>query len=87
MLIARSHTKHKAAVCGCLQTLQDAYNGFLSRNVVDDFMYFAEVSFREFGDRVKAWVTFNEPWIICNSQVCLTHFVVVTTLVNGLFIV
>lgn len=29
-----------------------------------DFGFFADLCFREFGDRVKYWVTFNEPNII-----------------------
>ncbi|WOK94142.1 beta-glucosidase 12 [Canna indica] len=44
------------------QGLEDKYEGFLSKQIVDDFRDYAEVCFREFGDRVKHWMTFNEPW-------------------------
>jgi beta-glucosidase/6-phospho-beta-glucosidase/beta-galactosidase len=50
------------------QANQDAYKGFLSRELVDDFSYYADTAFKLFGDRVKKWVTFNEPWVICNVQ-------------------
>ncbi|KAL5567212.1 hypothetical protein UlMin_030376 [Ulmus minor] len=45
------------------QSLQDEYNGFLSRRVVNDLRDFAELCFKEFGDRVKHWITLNEPYI------------------------
>ncbi|CAL5428079.1 unnamed protein product [Camellia sinensis] len=44
------------------QALEDEYGGFLSPKVVDDFKGFAELCFKEFGDRVKHWITLNEPW-------------------------
>ena len=31
--------------------------GFLSRQLVDDFVYFADTAFNAFGDRVKKWIT------------------------------
>ncbi|ESW05682.1 hypothetical protein PHAVU_011G200700, partial [Phaseolus vulgaris] len=33
------------------------YDGFLSLDIV-----FSELCFKEFGDRVKHWITLNEPW-------------------------
>ncbi|KAG6492636.1 hypothetical protein ZIOFF_047601 [Zingiber officinale] len=33
----------------------------------DDFRDYAELCFKEFGDRVKHWITFNEPWSYCSS--------------------
>ncbi|XP_047319443.1 beta-glucosidase 12-like [Impatiens glandulifera] len=44
------------------QALEDEYGGFLSSRIVDDFKDFAELCFKEFGDRVKHWITMNEPW-------------------------
>ncbi|KAL0300539.1 UNVERIFIED_CONTAM: Beta-glucosidase 12 [Sesamum radiatum] len=44
------------------QALQDAYGGFLSAQIVDDFLDFSDLLFHQFGDRIKYWVTINEPW-------------------------
>ncbi|KAL3752090.1 hypothetical protein ACJRO7_012847 [Eucalyptus globulus] len=44
------------------QALDEEYGGFLSSHVVDDFRDYVEVCFKEFGDRVKHWITLNEPW-------------------------
>ncbi|XAR54324.1 Beta-primeverosidase [Bertholletia excelsa] len=43
------------------QALEDDYGGFLSSSIVDDFQDYAELCFKEFGDRVKHWITLNEP--------------------------
>lgn len=42
--------------------LETEYYGFLSERVVADFVDYADLCFREFGDRVKTWVTLNEPF-------------------------
>ncbi|XAR63410.1 Beta-primeverosidase [Bertholletia excelsa] len=44
------------------QALEDEYGGFLSPRIVDDFRDLAELCFERFGDRVKHWITLNEPW-------------------------
>ncbi|XP_011625439.1 beta-glucosidase 12 [Amborella trichopoda] len=44
------------------QALEDAYGGFLSPNIVKDYTDYVDVCFREFGDRVKHWITLNEPY-------------------------
>ncbi|XP_050210221.1 beta-glucosidase 24-like [Mercurialis annua] len=45
------------------QSLEDEYDGFLSPKIVSDFKDFAELCFERFGDRVKDWITLNEPFI------------------------
>ncbi|KAM7505748.1 hypothetical protein LguiB_004652 [Lonicera macranthoides] len=44
------------------QALEEAYGGFLNSRIVEDYRTYAEVLFSNFGDRVKNWITFNEPW-------------------------
>uniref|UniRef100_A0A6N2MI41 Beta-glucosidase n=1 Tax=Salix viminalis TaxID=40686 RepID=A0A6N2MI41_SALVM len=43
------------------QMLEDKYEGWLSKQIVDDFEHYAFTCFQAFGDRVKHWITFNEP--------------------------
>ncbi|CAK9177967.1 unnamed protein product, partial [Ilex paraguariensis] len=49
--------------CDLPQSLQDEYGGFISAEIVVDFCNYAELCFWEFGDRVKHWITLNEPVI------------------------
>lgn len=44
------------------QTLQDV-GGWTNRAIVDEFLYYADVVTKALGDRVKRWITFNEPWV------------------------
>lgn len=44
--------------------LDDRYGGWLSKeNVIPDFLNYARLAFARYGDRVKHWLTFNEPWV------------------------
>lgn len=44
------------------QALEDEYGGFLSDRILEDFRDFAQFAFNKYGDRVKHWVTINEPY-------------------------
>ncbi|CAD5332717.1 unnamed protein product [Arabidopsis thaliana] len=46
------------------QTLQDEYNGFLNKTIVDDFKDYADLCFELFGDRVKNWITINQLYTV-----------------------
>ncbi|KAJ8543295.1 hypothetical protein K7X08_005818 [Anisodus acutangulus] len=42
------------------QALEDQYGGWMSRKIIDDFTAYADMCFKEFGDRVSHWTTLNE---------------------------
>ncbi|MFW9993619.1 MAG: GH1 family beta-glucosidase [Candidatus Odinarchaeota archaeon] len=46
-----------------LPVLLQATGGWLSREVVDAYVDYATFVFNHFGDRVKLWITFNEPMV------------------------
>ncbi|KAB2602722.1 cyanogenic beta-glucosidase-like [Pyrus ussuriensis x Pyrus communis] len=50
------------------QGLEDDYSSFLSPKVVDDFQDDAELCFRESGDKVKHWITLNEPLSVSKND-------------------
>ncbi|XP_052208480.1 beta-glucosidase 18-like [Diospyros lotus] len=43
------------------QELEDRFGSWLSPQMQEDFVHFAETCFKSFGDRVKFWITINEP--------------------------
>jgi beta-glucosidase len=45
------------------QALQDA-GGWANRDTAPAFADYAEVVARRLGDRVRAWITLNEPWVV-----------------------
>ncbi len=44
------------------QALQDQ-GGWPARRIVDAFTEYADIASRALGDRVKNWITLNEPWV------------------------
>uniref|UniRef100_UPI00398F6299 lactase/phlorizin hydrolase-like n=1 Tax=Pristiophorus japonicus TaxID=55135 RepID=UPI00398F6299 len=45
------------------QALQDI-GGWQNESIINAFTDYAEFCFVTFGDRVKYWITFNEPWVV-----------------------
>jgi beta-glucosidase len=43
--------------------LQFEHDGWLGPATADAFTAYANLCFERFGDRVKHWITFNEPWV------------------------
>ncbi|XP_023535085.1 beta-glucosidase 18-like [Cucurbita pepo subsp. pepo] len=44
--------------------LDKRYGSWMSSQMQEDFVYFARICFEEFGDRVKHWMTINEPNLV-----------------------
>lgn len=49
------------------QALQDEYGGWESRQIITDFDHYARILYREYGTKVKYWVSMNE------QNVFVTH--------------
>ncbi|KAJ4837604.1 hypothetical protein Tsubulata_050401 [Turnera subulata] len=50
------------------QALEDEYLSFLSPKIADDFAKYADLCFKTYGDRVKKWITLNEPLTIAANS-------------------
>lgn len=47
---------------------------WLNRELIDKFVDYARICFEAFGDRVKKWATFNEPWSIAQNGYLAGNF-------------
>jgi beta-glucosidase len=47
--------------------LQNLYGGWLSEDIVPDFVEYARVVFTRYGNRVNKFVTLNEPLVFCGT--------------------
>lgn len=43
----------------------NVFGGFTNSSIIDYFESYAAFLYETFGDRVKWWITFNEPYIFC----------------------
>lgn len=41
--------------------------GFLNPKIVPYFVDYADLLFSKYGDRVRTWITFNEPYTFCHK--------------------
>ena len=48
--------------------------GWTNRTIIDLFMHYAYTISNHFGDRVKKWITHNEPWCISNNGYLTGNF-------------
>ena len=50
------------------QSLQDRFGGWADRHTIDAFAHYSEICFREFGSRIKYWLTINEQNLMIRKE-------------------
>jgi beta-glucosidase/6-phospho-beta-glucosidase/beta-galactosidase len=60
--------------------LQNAYGGWLSNDIVDDFTEYARVVFTRWSSKVHYWFTVNEPIVFCGFYPLPEHYFKATTI-------
>lgn len=51
------------------------FGGFSNPLFIDYFKAYANLLFERFGDRVKYWITFNEPFAFCSTYVLALGYI------------
>ncbi|KAJ0056439.1 hypothetical protein NL108_007478 [Boleophthalmus pectinirostris] len=51
------------------QLLQERYGGWQNGSMINYFNDFANLCFEKFGNKVKYWITFNNPWVSWTGMV------------------
>lgn len=46
------------------QSVQDSYGGWENDEIIHDLVEYSRQCFTEFGDKIKYWLTLNEPWTV-----------------------
>lgn len=54
------------------QRLQEL-GGWTNKDIIDVFVDYAKILLDAYGDRVKFWTTFNEPWHICEMALGMDY--------------
>ncbi len=62
-LLAKGITPYVTLFHWDLPSALQATGGFANRSTADRFVEYADAATRRLGDRVKNWMTFNEPWV------------------------
>lgn len=59
----KSLLKQAISLFNLFKVLQEKYGGWQNRSMINYFNDYANLCFEKFGDRVKHWITFSNPWV------------------------